>query len=51
MQYEWSKYEAAARLILANPDYGFVIMAENATGEAAGFISLTFEWSDWRYGA
>ena len=50
MQYEWSKYEAAARMILENPEYGFVVMAEKESGEAAGFVSLTFEWSDWRNG-
>ena len=37
-------------MILENPEYGFVIMAEKAGGEVAGFISLTFEWSDWRNG-
>ena len=50
MQYEWPKYEFAAKHILAHPEYGFVIMAEQADGSAAGFISLTFEWSDWRNG-
>ena len=48
MQYDWSKYETAIRHSLANPEFGFTIMAENAAGEAVGFVSVTFEWSDWR---
>ena len=47
MQYEWSKYEFAAREILSNPDYGFFIVAEIGL-QIVGFISLTYEWSDWR---
>uniref|UniRef100_A0A7S3HWA9 N-acetyltransferase domain-containing protein n=1 Tax=Favella ehrenbergii TaxID=182087 RepID=A0A7S3HWA9_9SPIT len=50
MQYEWSKYEFAAKHILTNPEYGFIIMVEKADGQAVGFVSLTFEWSDWRNG-
>ena len=51
MQYEWSKYEVAARHILENPDYGFFILAETQEDQVVGFISFTFEWSDWRNGA
>ena len=50
MQFDWAKYEFGTRQILSNPDYGFIILAEKEDGSAAGFLSLTFEWSDWRNG-
>ena len=50
MQYEWSNYEASARAILNNSDYGFFIVAE-AGLSIVGFIALTYEWSDWRNSA
>ena len=50
VQYEWSNYEASSRMILANKEYGFFIIAE-AGDQVVGFVSFTFEWSDWRDGA
>ena len=50
LQLEWANYEAATRQILANPDFGFVVIVESA-GAPVGFASFTFEWSDWRDGA
>ena len=50
MQYEWEKYSFGARHILSNSDYGFFILAEMGD-QVVGFVSFTFEWSDWRNGA
>ena len=50
MQYQWANYEAATKQILANPDFGFILMAKDAS-QPVGFVSFTFEWSDWRDGA
>lgn len=35
--------------LLANPQYGFYVVAEVA-GEVAGACMVTYEWSDWRCG-
>ncbi len=32
------------------PTDGYYLIAEDARGEAAGALMLTFEWSDWRNG-
>ena len=51
MQYAWDKYEASARQILANADYGFFLFVESAEQAVQGFVAFTFEWSDWRNGS
>jgi GNAT superfamily N-acetyltransferase len=33
-----------------HPEDGYYLVAETATGEIAGGLLLTFEWSDWRNG-
>ena len=50
MQYDWDNYSSSANLILSSADNGFFLLAE--TGEqVVGFVSFTFEWSEWRNGA
>ena len=51
LQHKWENYEAAMKQILANPEYGFVLLSADESGAPVGFISFTFEWSDWRDGA
>ena len=37
------------RTLLKNPEYGFYVIAEKS-GEIAGALMVTTEWSDWRDG-
>ncbi len=37
------------RTLLKNPEYGFYVIAEKS-GEIAGSLMVTTEWSDWRDG-
>lgn len=36
--------------IIANPEKGFYLAAENADGSVVGCLAITYEWSDWRNG-
>lgn len=40
---------AGVRQMLSRPDLGFYLVAESS-GEVAGCLGITFEWSDWRNG-
>lgn len=44
-----STIRAGVRALLARPDLGFYLMAEEE-GAAVGQLMITFEWSDWRNG-
>lgn len=41
---------AGVRGLLAHPDYGFYLVAEDEARKVAGCLLITFEWSDWRNG-
>lgn len=41
--------QAGARGLLAQPQYGFYLLAESK-GEVVGSLMITYEWSDWRNG-
>ena len=46
----WENYSAVAERILGDQNLGKFVYAESATNEVAGFLFVTYEWSDWRDG-
>jgi ribosomal protein S18 acetylase RimI-like enzyme len=46
---DMNKIEPGVRGLLANPQYGFYMVAEHK-GTAVGSLMVTTEWSDWRNG-
>lgn len=47
---DMAKLTAGIVGLFDRPAEGRYLIAEDATGEAAGALMLTFEWSDWRNG-
>ncbi|QQS40494.1 MAG: GNAT family N-acetyltransferase [Acidobacteriota bacterium] len=40
--------KAGVRAVFEDRGKGFYVVAENAAGEIAGGLMITYEWSDWR---
>ena len=38
---------AALEFIVINPEYGFIIAAENPQGNFIGFVAFTYQWTEW----
>lgn len=44
------KITPGVRAVLARPELGFYLVAEDHQGFVLGCLMITFEWSDWRNG-
>jgi len=48
---ELGRLKRGIEAVLQNPENGFYLIAENcASGQVAGQMLITYEWSDWRNG-
>lgn len=47
LQLDMARLQAGVDAVLADPDHGFYLVAEQA-GEIVACLMVTFEWSDWR---
>lgn len=46
----WSVISSGVEALIAQPQYGFYLVAEEGEGALAGCLLITYEWTDWRNG-
>jgi ribosomal protein S18 acetylase RimI-like enzyme len=47
---DWVVISSGVEALIAQPEFGFYLVAETEEGAPAGCLLITYEWTDWRNG-